>query len=186
MTTRRPVTWGPPRAPLWTPTTHRRGGVVVAPPSFSGLLDALTAVPEGAYAMRRLTGSSWGTDDSVTDPLIRVRRASDNDEQNFTYNGSGILDAAAVATFLSATTGFGTKWFDQSGNGYDGLQATALDQPAYVASSMNSLPAFEGAGGADRFDADYAWTGINGTDLPRHGFMSLRTDLSPDRWILHT
>ena len=73
---------------------------------------------------------------NYTGPLIRIRRASDNVEQNF---GSSLslgefVDDVEIATFLGGTgssLGFITRIFDQSTNGFDYLQSSASRQPRY-------------------------------------------------------
>ena len=175
MTTRRPITWSPPRSPLWLPTTHRRAAEDVT----GLLLDVLSSSAISAHSVRRLTSVTWGVDDTVTDPLVRIRRDSDNDEQNFTYNGSGDLDAAGIATFVGAGSGFFAKWFDQSGNGKDATQVTTTRQPLYTASAINSLPAPTFDGNNDHLDADGIATSLSGDDVAWHFFCVHRQDNTP-------
>lgn len=88
----------------------------------------------GAYSMRKLrTG--------YTGPLVRVRRSSDNTENDF-YQGAsaGDLDTTSggggtsLASFCSATDGFVVTWYDQSGNVNNLTQSTASNQPKIVSS----------------------------------------------------
>ena len=115
---------------------------VAGGPIFSGVIDGLAAAVSGAYSTaRRMTGTSWGTVDSVLNPICRLRRLSDNNEETFTYDSTtDELDASAVSTFLSATTGVFVKIYDQSGNGRDATNATAAEQPGYIASGIGSKP----------------------------------------------
>jgi hypothetical protein len=46
----------------------------------------------------------------------------------------------SASAFIGGSTGFITTWYDQSGNGYDLVQATAGSQPGYSATAINSLP----------------------------------------------
>jgi hypothetical protein len=71
---------------------------------------------------------------SYTGALIRVRRSSDNTEQDIGYDGSNVLDESALTSFVGAGNGFVTKIYDQSGNGKDASQASAGNQPRIVAS----------------------------------------------------
>lgn len=61
-------------------------------------------------------------------PLVKVRRASDNQEQDFASVGDGI-DSAALIAFLDGTTGFISVWYDQTESGYNLVQASAGSQP---------------------------------------------------------
>ena len=98
--------------------------------SFVGAYDAIPSI-SAAYGMRRLLSSYTGA-------LVRLRRASDNAESDFGYTSTGDLDTAAIATWLTATTGYRVTWYDQSGNSKNVTQSTAANQPLYVASSQNS------------------------------------------------
>src|SRR3972149_6141914 len=98
-----------------------------------GFLGAYDAIPSisAAYGVRRLRAAHTGR-------ILRLRRASDNAESDFGALANGDLDTAAIATFLAATTGLVTTWYDQSGNGYNAVQTTAANQPLYVASGQKS------------------------------------------------
>ena len=76
-----------------------------------------------AYSLR-LIG-----DGDYTGAAINVRRASDNAAQDIGFDGDGLLDEAALATFCAGTDGFIVRLYDQSGNGNDGVQATTTNQP---------------------------------------------------------
>ena len=75
-----------------------------------------------AYSLRALS--------STTTDVVRVRRSSDNAEQDF--NPDEIIDGT-LETWVGATdSGFVTTWYDQSGNGNDATQTTAANQPKIV------------------------------------------------------
>jgi len=82
------------------------------------------AAPAAAYSLRSLTGG---------DPkVVRVRRSSDNSEQDFTVSG---VNSGALVDFVgSGNDGFVETWYDQSGNGKDATQTTAASQPKIVSS----------------------------------------------------
>jgi hypothetical protein len=80
-----------------------------------------------AYSLRLLRVDYTGS-------AIRVRRASDNTEQNIGFTLLGGLDTSALTTFCSGTNGFVTTWYDQSGNSRNATQATAANQPQIVSS----------------------------------------------------
>lgn len=67
-------------------------------------------------------------------PCVRVRRSSDNAEQDIYFLPNGNLDITSLTTFVGAGNGFATTWYDQSGNGRHQTQATAASQPIMVAS----------------------------------------------------
>lgn len=97
--------------------------------SFAGAYDAIPSIV-AAYGMRRLRGAYTGS-------LLRIRRSSDNTEQDIGYTSTGDLDTAAIATFIGGGSGYIVNWYDQSGNGYTAAQTTAANQPLYVASGQN-------------------------------------------------
>lgn len=80
-----------------------------------------------AYSLRKIRNLYSGS-------AIRVRRASDNAEQNIGFDINGNLDTAALTTFCSGTNGFVTIWYDQSGGSFDATQTTAINQPQIVSS----------------------------------------------------
>ena len=91
------------------------------------LLDTYTGAA-AAYSLRRLSSSYSGS-------AIRVRRASDNTEQDIGFNVFGELDTVSLASFCSGTDGFVAKWYDQSGNANDVTQTTTANQPKIYDSS---------------------------------------------------
>lgn len=134
--------------PLSTLLTVSRGHAAAGGGGgFSGLLDGLTAAPTYAGSVyRRLTSTSWGTIDTVLDPLIMLRRGSDNADKAFSYVAeTNILDTAAIATWLGAATGYIAKLYDQSGNGDHLLQIVDAKQPTFGAALVNGLPGMDHA-----------------------------------------
>jgi hypothetical protein len=111
---------------------------------FVGLLDEYSGAA-AAYSLRQL--SSTYTGDS-----IRVRRASDNTEQDIGFVNNE-LDTATLESFCSGTNGFVTTWYDQSGNAYNATQSTAANQPQIVSSgsvlTLNSKPCISPNGTSD-------------------------------------
>lgn len=106
-------------------------------------LDAVTG-SAAAYSTRLLRTPYTG-------PLLRVRRSNDNAEQDIGFTTSGDLDTTALLAFTGSSSGFVTTWYDQSGNGWDVTQATAVSQPrivnAGVLDTLNGRPSalFDGA-----------------------------------------
>src|SRR5690606_18773525 len=95
---------------------------------FVGPYDGVPSIA-AAYGMRRLLSDYTG-------PLIRLRRDSDNTEQDIGYTASGDLDTAALASWLGEANGYITTWYDQSGNANHATQPTAAAQPRYVTSGQ--------------------------------------------------
>jgi len=91
-------------------------------------LEFLTAYPGAgaAYSVRKLSSSYGGA-------AVRVRRSSDNTEQDIGFVGFD-LDTTALTSFVGAGSGFITRWYDQSGNGRNMTQTTAGLQPTIVSS----------------------------------------------------
>jgi len=115
-------------------------------PAFTGLLDTYSGAAVAYSAARRLSSTYTGN-------LIRVRRSSDNTEQDIGYDGSNVLDESALTTFVGANNGFVVKFYDQSGNGYNLEQTTAANQPKIVSSGtvnkLNSKPSLNFDGSND-------------------------------------
>jgi hypothetical protein len=113
-------------------------------PAFVGLLDTYSGASI-AYSLRQLSSTYTGN-------CIRVRRSSDNAEQNIGFVNN-ILDTASLLSFVGAGNGFVTTWYDQSGNAKDATQTTAINQPRIVNSGnidlVNSKPAVLGDGTND-------------------------------------
>jgi hypothetical protein len=86
-------------------------------------LDSLTA--EAAYSTRRLRTAYTG-------PLMRVRRSSDNAEQDIGSTYAGELNTTALAAFCGADSCFVRTWHDQSGNTRHVNQANGSEQARIV------------------------------------------------------
>lgn len=86
-----------------------------------------------AYSLRKLRTAYSGS-------AIRVRRSSDNTEQDIGFSGND-LDTASLLTFCGAGNGFITTWYDQSTNANNSTQATAATQAQIVASGALILDA---------------------------------------------
>lgn len=96
-------------------------------------------VPAMAFSLRKLEPNATN--------CIRVRRGSDNAEQDFGFVNSlpnSPLDVAAVEAFVGAgNDGFVVTWYNQGSLG-DATQSTGANQPRIVSSGviddLNSLP----------------------------------------------
>ena len=106
------------------------------------LLDLFPATV--AYSLRKLkTGQTRA---------IRVRRSSDNAEQDIGFVGND-LDTTSLLSFCGVGNGFVTTWYDQSNNGYNATQTTQANQPQIVSSGVvitdNGKPAIQFDGNND-------------------------------------
>ena len=132
----------------------------------------------GAYSTRRLRAGYTG-------PVVRVRRASDNAEHEFFADENSQMTTArgmqgtTLATWLWGTTGYLAKWYDQSGNSRDLVQADVNAQPTITStltypptflygSSTNVYPSLYGCGtytasASSTNSTDYAWRAFNGS-----------------------
>jgi hypothetical protein len=85
--------------------------------------------------------------------VVRVRRSSDNTEQDFT--ATQVTDGT-LTTFCGAGNGFVRTWYDQSGNGRNAEQTTTASQPQIVSSgsvvATNTKPAILLDGTNDHFN----------------------------------
>lgn len=106
---------------LASPLTGPADGGVTPP------LDSVTAVR--AYSVSRQLRTAYAGS------AIRVRRSSDDAEQDIGFSG-GVLDTASLLSFVGAGDGFITTVYDQSGNAENSTQSTAAGQPQIVASGV--------------------------------------------------
>lgn len=117
MVVRSPVR-SPVRPPVRSALRSQAGGAAE-----TLLLDAYPGAT-AAFAMHKLRAAYSGS-------CIRVRRSSDNAEQDIGFSGTD-LDESALTTFVGANNGFVTTWYDQSGNGNNYTQTTASIQHKIV------------------------------------------------------
>lgn len=151
---------------------HPRVGPIFSstPEVYVGLLDLVSGAAAAYSVARKLQAAYTGS-------LIRIRRASDNVEQDFGALSSGGLDTASIATFLSATTGAIATIYDQSGNARNVTQATAGNQPAYVASAQNGRPTARFTAASSHYLENAAVaTAFSGEDMPLTAFAAAAYD----------
>jgi PKD repeat protein len=78
-----------------------------------------------AFSMRKLRAAYSGS-------CIRVRRSSDNTEQDIGFASNGVIDVSAMLSFVGVGNGFVVTWYDQSGNGRNITQSTGSNQPQII------------------------------------------------------
>lgn len=111
-------------------------------------LDALAATPVAAYGLKKLI--------STATSAIRVRRSSDNAEQDIGFVGDA-LDTSSLLAFVGSNSGFVAKMYDQVGANH-WLQATADNQPRIVnAGSYDGECVFDGINDAFASTSAYAF-----------------------------
>ena len=110
------------------------------------LLDTYSGAA-AAYSLRLLDSSYVGS-------AIRVRRSSDNTEQDIGFNVFGELDTVSLLDFAGTGDAFVKVWYDQSGNSNDATQSLSTNnQPQIVSSGAviveNGKPAVQFDGTSD-------------------------------------
>ena len=114
----------------------------------SSYLDSLAVTPVAAYGLKKLI--------STATSAIRVRRSSDNAEQDIGFVGDA-LDTSSLLAFVGSNSGFVAKMYDQVGANH-WLQATAANQPRIVnAGSYDGECVFDGINDAFASTSAYAF-----------------------------
>src|SRR5262245_17545162 len=86
------------------------------------------------WGLRAYSNSALGSN------VIRLRRSSDNAEQDFATVTGGGLDTSAITSFKGAASLFIVKLYDQTGGGRHVNQGTAANQPVFTLSDLGTLP----------------------------------------------
>ncbi len=143
--------------------------------SFVGALDAYTTNLDAAWSVsRRLLASYSGS-------LIRVRRSSDNTEQDIGYvAATGLLDTASLLSFVGAGNGFVCKVYSQSGGSTkDFVQTTAAAQMrivnagSLVTAGTNNRATAEVVTASTQFMATASFTTVAASSLTMSGFFRI-------------
>lgn len=103
---------------------------------FHILDDKLTDI-SFAFSMRVLESDYNG-------PLIRLRRSSDNAEEDFSWSDNDIVDINAINTWRNGSNVFVRTWYDQSGQGRNATQTDINSQPEFFPEILT--PHFQGDG----------------------------------------
>ncbi|MGB6269458.1 MAG: arabinofuranosidase catalytic domain-containing protein [Olleya sp.] len=127
--------------------------------------------------------------------LIRLRRASDNLEEDFYCNDKDMVDIDAINTWRNGANVYVTIWYDQSGLNRNAIQATINAQPRFY--PVSPLPYFQGDGVNDALIVntpngiqDVTNNGDQGTVLTimnttRRNQTSWGSATGSSRWFLH-
>lgn len=109
---------------------------------WGSMIGSQSTYPLDQYAGGKVGYSPRKLKTGVTTPL-RVRRSSDNAEQDASFSGDN-LNESALLSFCGSGDCFVTALYDQSGNGAHMYQSTASAQPKIVSSGtvikVNSRP----------------------------------------------
>ena len=96
-------------------------------------------------------------------PAIKVRRSSDNTEANIGFDAAGNLNLTQLNTFLGASNGYISYWYDQSGNGNHATQSILANQPQISINASGNFPAIQfNATSSQFFNLVNTLTFING------------------------
>jgi hypothetical protein len=108
----------------------------------TGILDSLTSTTKtnaiGIYAFKLCFATYNG-------PVVNIRRASDNTTSDFYSNSTGTIGTniygrgISLSSWLTSTTGYVTKWYDQSGKGNHMTQTTAASQPQIIINDPDGI-----------------------------------------------
>jgi hypothetical protein len=150
--------------------------IYINPYAFPAAASFLDTYPGAlaAYSLRSLSSS-------VTN-FVRVRRSSDNTEDDFT--AAAVSDGTFAILVGAGNNGFVRTWYDQSGNGQNAGQATSGSQPQIVSSGSvitdgtNARPSISYSGGAKILSATL------GSSPNAQSNMSLISVVSPTVTIL--
>lgn len=85
-------------------------------------------------------------------PLIRLRRDSDNLEEDFFCTDSDMVNIDAINTWRNGANVYVTIWYDQSGLNRNAVQSTNTMQPRFFPVASN--PYFQGDGSNDHLTVD--------------------------------
>ena len=134
------------------------GTPVLAEGQTAGLLETYSGAA-AAYSLRKLRNGYYGN-------AIRVRRSSDNAEQDIAFKADGTLDTVSLLAFVGSGNGFVTTWYDQSGYNNHIIQTTAANQPQVVSSGSVILdgtkPAVQFNGTTTTLNATFSGVTISG------------------------
>lgn len=107
--------------------------------------------PTFAFSLRKLKSAYTGD-------CIRIRRDSDNSEQDIGFAANGGVDTSAISSFVGSDSAYVVTWYDQSGNGYDATQSTQSRQPRIVNAGTIET---QGSSGRPEIVFDYSEDSVN-------------------------
>lgn len=117
-------------------------GMIINPYIFGGTtpaayLDQLSPSPRSACSLKKLI--------STATLAIRVRRSSDDAEQDIGFSGDA-LDTTSLASFVGGNSAYIVTTYDQTGNGEHCVCSSNAKQPRIVnAGSYDAIMKFDGS-----------------------------------------
>jgi hypothetical protein len=147
------------------------------------LLDQYGANITAAYSVRKLRTAYTG-------PAMRIRRFSDNAEQDINFDSNGDLDTAAITSFVGSNSAAVVTWYEQSGqaSAWNLTQPTTTRQPRITDSSgnvftVNGKPAVDDTNsGQARMSFDTTFGNApSGISQPFHTFSVVEYPNNSDR-----
>ena len=129
----------------------------------------------------------------ATQPVVRIRRSSDDVEVNVLFDSegkvsassaisvvSGSTNATTLGNFISGTDAFVHTWYDQSYNGQlvqnDAVQATDANQPKIAESGALLADGIDFDGSNDFLESTGLSSIYTGTDTAASSFIVLNSD----------
>lgn len=98
-------------------------------------------------------------------PLVRLRRASDDAEQDFSKGGGLFVSDIVIQAWGGGSNLFAAKVYDQSGLGRDFTQTTKANQLQYLGSGLSGLPTLDFNGTSQYLENSALAAAFSGTDL---------------------
>ncbi len=125
-------------------STACEGQVIRANPFYKAKTSVACSYLLDQYSGDTLACSLRKLDCDYAGSAIRVRRSSDNTEQDIGFTSAGDLDTATLKTFVGAGDGLIAKFYDQKGRTNFLYNTTSNDQPSImlggVVNRENGLP----------------------------------------------
>jgi len=149
-----------------------RAGLASGGGGASLLLDEYGADITAAYSVRKLRTAYTGAS-------MRIRRFSDNTEQDIGFDSDGNLDTAAITSFIGSSNAAVVIWYEQSGqaSNWNLTNTVTTGQPRIASSgsvfTLNGKPAIDDQNsGAARlvFNTSFGQAPDGGIAQPFHTF----------------
>ena len=122
-------------------------------PTYTPVLDSMTATPQFAWSVYQLSSS-------VTN-CFECRRSSDNAETTIGFDSNGLLNTAAVSSHIGGGSGFAVDFYGAASS-RNSSEATAANQMTYRASGVLGKPCFVVTNAQDaRYPLSTAITGTS-------------------------
>ena len=146
------------------------------------LLDEYGANITAAYSLRKLRTAYTGS-------AIRIRRFSDNTEQDIGFDSDGNLDTTAITSFVGSNSAAVVTWYEQSGqaSNWNLTNSTTTAQPRITDSSgniytLNGKPAIQDTSGPQRLSFNTTFGNApSAINQPFHTFSLVKYSNTSDK-----